>query len=266
MNSKLKLAIYRNSYLIKSDIFKLNQSGDGKKLTVKYKNNKYTFDEAHNKNYNVLYSIDKNPFDCVAIVILKEEKIAEIHEISNFESCLVQSNTNVDSKLLQITIKMLKKYKTKLDINYIILTDNSLKKCNSNNIKLSMMLTLLTGDTWYGKYGFRLYDLSKKDFDKLLIKFYKNNKNIMNKITIIDLDLLKYIKKTENIKLIKATKKLLLTNPEMLLKDYLTNLLKNYDKTCNMFYIFYEELYNSIILDDNRLYNFHHEIFALKLN
>ena len=269
MNSKLKLIIYRNSCFIKSQIFKLDyqsfklnyQLGGGKKLTVEYENNKYIYEEAHDENYYVLYSMDKNPFDCVAVVILKEEKIAEIHGISNFESCMVQSNTNVGSKLLQITIKMLQKYKTKLDINYIVLTDNSLKKCNNKNIKLSTMLILLTGDTWYGKYGFRPYDPSNKKFDELLIEYYENNKNIMNNITILQANILKYIEKTENIKLIKATEKLLLTNPEMLLKDYLTNLLKNYDKTCDMFYIFYKELFHNI-----SLYNFHREIFALKLN
>ena len=266
MNSNLKLIIYRNSYFIKSQIFKLDQTGGGKKLTVKYENNKYIFEEAHDENYYVLYSIDKNPFDCVAIVISKEFKTAEIHGISNFESCMVQSNTNVGSKLLQITIKMLKKYKTKLDINYIVLTDNSLKKCNSNDIKLSMMLTLLTGDTLYGKYGFRPYSPSKKDFDESLTEYYENNKNIINRITITNSNLLKYIEKTENIKLINATEKLLLTNPEMLLKDYLSNLLKNYNKTCGIFYIFYEKLFYDIILDNIKLYDFHHEIFALKLS
>ena len=70
----------------------------------------------------------------------------------------------------------------------------------------------------------------------------------MNNITILQANILKYIKKTKNIKLIKATEKLLLTNPEMLLKDYLTNLLKNYDKTCHMFYIFYQELFHNISL------------------
>ena len=65
-----------------------------------------------------------------------------------------------------------------------------------------------------------------------------------------------------NSKLIKATK-LLFTNTVMLLKDYLTNLLKNYDKTCD---IFYEDLFYDIILDNNRLYDFSHNTFALKLN
>ena len=264
MNSKLKLIIYRNSCFIKSQIFRLDQTRGGKKLTIKYKNNKYTFEEAYDENYYILYSIDKNPFFiyCVAIVISKEFKTAEIHGINNFESCMIQSNI----RLLQITIKMLQKYKTKLDINYIVLTDNSLKKCNNKDIKLSTMLTLLTGDTWYGKYGFRPYNISKKKINKKFTEYYENNKNIMNNITILQVNILKYIEKTENIKLIKATQKLLLTNPEMLLKDYLTNLLKQYNERCNIFYIFYEDIFHDIIVDNNKLYDFHHNIFALKLN
>jgi hypothetical protein len=45
-------------------------------------------------------------------------------------------------------MKLVKKYKDKYDIKTIILKDNSIKKCNNNNIKLPIMLILLTGDTW----------------------------------------------------------------------------------------------------------------------
>ena len=37
-----------------------------------------------------------------------------------------------------------------LEINKITLTDNSIKKCKNKDINLSIMLTLLNGDTWYG--------------------------------------------------------------------------------------------------------------------
>jgi hypothetical protein len=82
----------------------------------------------------------------------------------------------------------------------------------------------------------------------------------MNNITVTESNLIKYIEKTNNEKLIKATNKLLLLNPNMLLKDYLTNLLKKYDTTCKYFYIFYEDLFLEL-----KLYNFHRELFGLKL-
>jgi len=68
--------------------------------------------------------------------------------IGNYESCLVDTNVNVGSTLLKITIKMLKKYKDRFNIDKIILTDNSIKKCGNKNIILSTMLILLTGNNW----------------------------------------------------------------------------------------------------------------------
>jgi hypothetical protein len=160
MDKTLKLIIYRNSLYIKSNIFKMNfQTGGGEKLTVKYKDHEYIFENAMDDNHYVLYSHDE--FECVAVVISKTDKIAEIHGIGNYKSCIIDTNTNVGSFLLNITIKMIKKYKDKFDINYILLTDNSLKSCNNKKIKLSTMLTLLTGDTWYAFYLIFLRKLNK---------------------------------------------------------------------------------------------------------
>jgi hypothetical protein len=83
------------------------------------------------KSLLIIFFLDyeENPLDCVSIIISKEYKLAEIHGIGNYKNCLQNSNTNVGSTLLKITIKMLKKYKNKLGINMIILTDNSIKIC-----------------------------------------------------------------------------------------------------------------------------------------
>ena len=55
---------------------------------------------------------------------------------------------------------------------------------------------------------------------------------------------------TNNDKLIKATTKLLYENKNMLLKDFLGNLIKDYDKTCELFLLFYRNLYQDIGLTD----------------
>ena len=109
---------------------------------------------------------------------------------------------------------MIKKYKNKLDIKKILITDNSLKKCDNKNIELAQMLTLLTGDTLYGNFfgccpnnTQKSYPRNKNhlDFcsygkygftptDERLIKNYKNNKKIMNTLTLKDINLIKYLK------------------------------------------------------------------------
>jgi len=255
MDIKLKLFIYRKSELIRQNKTQLrhflaDQIGGGKKLKVIYNNHEYVFNEAMDKNYYVLYS--KDEFECVAIIIDLENKIAEIHGIGNYTSCLDDINTNIGSTLLKITLKMIKKYKEKLDIKKILITDNSLKKCDNKNIELAQMLTLLTGNTWYGKYGF-------KPTDERLIKKYENNKKIMNTLTIKDIDLIKYLKMSKiNKKVIEKSKEFIEKHQSILVKDYLSKFLKEYDKTCEYFYDFYEHLF-----DDLGLYNFHRRTFEL---
>lgn len=255
MDTKLKLFIYRKSELIRQNrtqarYFLSNQIGGGKKLKVTYNNYKYVFNEAMDKNYYVLYS--KDDFECVAIIIDLENKIAEIHSIGNYKSCLDDINTNIGSTLLKITLKLLQKYKDKFDIKKILITDNSLKKCKNKNIELSVMLTLLSGDTWYGKYGFT-------PADEALIKYYKNNKKRMNTITLKDIDLIKYLKMSKlNEKIINKSKQFIEKHQTLLLKDYLSKFLEEYDKTCEYFYDFYFTLFI-----DLGLYNFHRRTFEL---
>jgi hypothetical protein len=116
------------------------------------------------------------------------------------------------------------------------------------------MLILLNGDTWYGKYNFI-------PTNKKLIDLYENNKKIINNIKLKDIDLIKYLKLGKLDKtIIKKTKEFISTHQELLLKDYLTKFLKEYDKTCSYFYNFYEELFH-----DLQLYNFSHNPFELTI-
>ena len=157
---------------------------------------------------------------------------------------------------------MLEKYKERFDIKHIILTDNSLKKCGDNYIKLSMMMILLTGNTWYGSYNFRPYSLktNKLKLDEFLNTKYENNIEIMNTITISNANILKYIKLTNKKSIIRDVEKLLEKNSNYLLKDFIKSFIHNYDKTCKYFNIFYEQLF-----DDIGLYNFYKNIFGLHL-
>jgi len=82
----------------------------------------------------------------------------------------------------------------------------------------------------------------------------------MNKITIKESNIIKYIKMTNKESLIRATEKLLNINPDFLLKDFLTNIIKDYDKTCKYFDKFYKKLF-----DDIGLFNFRGRLFGLEL-
>ena len=270
MDNKLILFIYRKSELLKFnktkliDFIKFNsnqknkynnlQIGGNNKLKIEYNNKIYIYDETMHNDYYVLFS--KNEDECVSVIIDKNNNIAEIHGIGNYNSCIDDINTNVRSILLQITIKMIRKYKDKYKINKIILTDNSIKQCqnlqSNKSIKLSMMLTLLTGHTWYGKYGFR-------PLEKDLLQKYENNINIMNNIKLKDINFIKYLEKTSLTKdMIEESKIYIYNHSSMLLKDYLSKFIKQFDKTCLLFYNFYEDLYIDI-----KLYNFHRNVFAL---
>ena len=256
MDNKLRLSIWKNSFMIREKNISLNHfmrnqiGGSSKKLKIVYNDNKYVYEEAMDDNFYVLYSFDK--LECVSVVIDKENRYAEIHGLGNYKTCIKDVTNNVGSTLLKITIKMLQKYKDKLDIKKILITDNSLKKCNNINIKLSVMLTLLTGDTWYGKYGFR-------PVDNVTIKYYEKNKMIMNTITLKDIDLIKYLKMTKlDRKIIKNAKKFIEKHQTLLVKDYLSRFLKEYDRTCDYFNDFYFTLFI-----DLGLYDFFHYTFEL---
>jgi len=88
------------------------------------------------------------------------------------------------------------------------------------------MLTLVSGYTWYGKYGFRPVDVET-------IKYY--NKNKMTKL---------------NEKVIENAKKFIEKQQTLLVKDYLSKFIEEYDKTCNYF-------------NDLGLYDFYRHTFEL---
>lgn len=267
--------LYKNSHIIRNNnlgvkkIFNnyINQQGGNnnpEKLEIEHKNKIYIFEKSliDDDNY-ILYSLDD--LECVSILINKPNKVAEIHGIGNYKSCVstTLTNTNIGSILLKITIKMLKKYKKIFNIKKIILTDNSLKKCNKYNIEFSSMMILLNGHTWLnksGKYGFRPIDSATYKFDKIKNNKYDNNIKIISTITIKQANLLQFIKLTNKEKLINNVKQLLEKKPDYLLSEYIKSLLANFDITCKYFNMFYKELFDSIGLT-----NFRGQTFGLEI-
>lgn len=137
---------------------------------------------------------DKNKLmpetSCLSIKINKKSKEAYIEGISseNF-SCF--SNTYFKLKkeasfYLMMTIKMLKKYKDKFNINKITVRDNAIIKTNKGNFNLSQFKMLSEGVSWYEKFGFKV--------DKKYKKQHQINKDIINKLTIDDINILEILK------------------------------------------------------------------------
>ncbi len=231
--------------------------GGGKILTpefsVTFDGNKYNFykDEIDN-DFFILYSLD-NKNKCVVIEIDQKNQIATIQDIQSEKNCTYNKH-KVGSTLLQITLKLLLKLSLnkKYNIKIIILSDDSHKYCPAikENIDMKIMNTLLTGHTWYGAYGFRpvKYKNDKLILDQTLNEKYNQNIIIMNKLKISDIDLYSYF---ANIKFIEtnqlyAIKQIISKNPDMLLKDFLSNMLKDFDSSCKLFNEFYMKLHDDI--------------------
>jgi len=230
--------------------------GGTKEFTIKYKNYKYKFIKLDNYDDDIitLYSYDGLDNDCVVLNIEKNNKAVIITTFGSYDKCY-HEEANIGSNLLKITMKMIQKYKDKLGVDKILLTDNSTYYCPLNKKKYNMgiMMTLLTGDTWYGKYGFRPY----KDYEinKVQNKIYEENKKIITNIKIKKVNLEKYLLKVnkkypddmskDNIKELLLIQK---NQPNKLLIEFLNDLHGKdvFDKTCHLFYVYYEELFNDI--------------------
>lgn len=238
--------------------FCMNQKGASKKYSVEYHNNKYIFKQAMDYDVLILSSFDKFENECISVNIDKTTKIANINSINATTPNCIHSNTKIGTKLLKLTLKMLEKYKDKLDIKVITLSDKSYLYCHQKNIELSYLSVLTSGHTWYGKYAFRpiKYQGTYPNYnviqDKYLSQVYENNVKIMDNLTINKIKWNKYITKP---KLLKAIDLLINEQPNMLVKDFIKNLLLEWNRNCDILSDIYIELFNDIgLIHTNTLY------------
>ena len=135
---------------------------------------------------------------------------------------------------MKLTLKMIEKYKKYFGIKKIVLSDTSVYKCITNeSIDMAIMKTLLTGDTWYGGYGFRPFNKDTYELDKYQNKKYQENKEIMNKLLLKDINIEKYLLKIHKKFPKEFTKQMIKEiinrekgKPEKL--SFLTHFTKNY--------------------------------------
>lgn len=257
---KIKKIIYFNSDFLSKKImynnFILNLKG-GSDIYVKYNNTNFKFEESRiDKDTFFLYSFENkiDRIECVSILIDKTINYAEIHGIfGNYQ------REQVGTVLLKVAIKFLIDNKNKFNLKIIGLKDNSKKLCSGKNFKLPILLTLLTGDTWYGKYNFRPihYENNKYKIDIYNTNKYEKNKQIMNTTQLKHINFKKYLllinkiyPKKFNENKINEILLLIEDNKEMLLINFLNNFHRknNFEETCKYFYEYYEVLFDDLHL------------------
>ena len=107
-------------------------------IKIKHKSTIYKYIKINFVNFYVLYCFMDEPYD--GIGILFKNNTAEIHVVDNYNlTTTICSNRNINSELLKVSIKMLKKFKNKFNINLILIIENWMLKYKDN--KLNILLT-----------------------------------------------------------------------------------------------------------------------------
>jgi hypothetical protein len=253
-NEKL-VKLYRHYHLFYNH--KKEQHGGG--YFIEYNNEKIKFDKVVDDDHTKLFlsTIDGNG-DCILILIFKDSDIALLQSLSN-DNCLKNPKLNNGKHLMAIAIKVLKKYKQKFNIKYVDLTDNSFIYCDKNvKISLADLSLLQYGDTFYGRFGFKL---KEKKYNKMMI----NNKLILKNLLTKDINLSKIIIELKEYKLNKELLKTIYNSyqeyeNELFIKWflYISKLLMKYN--CEFFDNFIIEIFQNY-----KLYSLAHKVFILEL-
>jgi hypothetical protein len=246
-------------------------NGGGKDLTIEYNNEKFIFiklDDSQTTIASYILGALNTEAECVIISIDKELRTASIDNLSTDNlQCTKQKITYIGTFLVELTIKLIKKYKDKFNIQKILLSDHSSLYCNRIRkiISLADLYTLKHGITFYGKFGFTPYDSDNSynvDSNKKLNKKFNKNKEIIKNLKVKDSKLLYYLEKFQNKgkydinKIINYVK----DNQDELLSKVITVLSskENFNMMCEVLNYIIPKLFNA-----NGLTSFHNKSFEL---
>ena len=238
-----------------------NQIGGQKTINFIYHNKTYDidhYDETDRHTYE-LTPKTKNGQSCFIIIIPKNEKTkyAYLENISSYEDCLHVGHlrNGRGSHLLKVVLAFIDSIKTKYELKYIQLQDNSNYLCkDKGKIELSSLYMLTQGNTWYGKYGFKPFDPESESLHLDNYVNYLVNIKLVNILKIECTNLYELIVQTTHI-----NKNEILTNDKITkifkkynkktIKEFFTDFLKNYDLTCDIFYDIYKNFmeHNGIV-------------------
>ena len=270
MVSKIHRGVLHNMF--STDDINYQTGGEKEDIQIEYEGNTYLFTCFQDKThlyYSLHQNENNNDYDCIIIIIDTETDHCVIDGISYDDKCFTNKKMDIELKkgrtLLKIALKFIDSIKKEYGLKTIYLADNSFKNCGPNQndkIDLSIMTTLLTGDTWYGRYGFLPEDAD-------LITKYKNNKKIVSEKRMRDVPNLKNMilealdfhrKDQQNFKdnMMEIYEHGYKNNNRI--SSFLHYILKQYDRTCLLFRHFYRELY-----DEMELFYFHGRTFVKRI-
>lgn len=266
-------------FIDKRNSYKNNKHvGGGKvnKIRVSYKNNDFIiFEKKVDNGYDIAIHRNNDVEEvetCLHVMIDSITGLAYLQNISYYKNCNMKGNLNNPGGggiLLRMCIKFLKKSKEKYDIRRIQLKDNSLFTCKLNNKKIFLPIihTLLFGDTWYGKYGFRPYIPDSDQEDKELNEYYSKNKEIVLTTKVKDTNLFNYLFEALKDESNKSEVEIKTFIDEYYAKyknctisQFFKMFLLNFDSTCKIFSKIYRGFYTNL-----KLYNFYGHPFYLDI-
>ena len=154
-----------------------------------------------NEDFTFVYTDDdlfilgnENNDECITLAIDKEKTVININNITadqNIKCFFKQVTEKKGTFLLELAIKFAISLSKKIpSLKKISLTDNSMLYCDDiiKSVPFSDIRQIISGDTFYGKFGF--IPINKQDIDS-----YNKNKKVLTKLIIGDINFNKYLSK-----------------------------------------------------------------------
>ena len=220
--------------------------------------------------YNITYAIhqndDINLSICMLLMIEPNEKIIYIENISMYPNCtkIGMPKTKGGTLLLNLTLDFIKKVlKPKYNLKYIQLRDNSNLYCEKTktSIEFDSFYMLTHGNTWYGKYGFIPFDVNTNKVDKIKLKQYKKNQELV-KTKLQNTNVLNIIKSLHSptSEKQKSIDKYFEENKNMTVQEFISEMAHDFKHNCKTLHISYKK-----IMEDIGMTNLHGSTYYLPL-
>ncbi len=220
-NNKFVRNTYQSLKIFKDNI-KNNMTGGA--FSINYKEHHIKFNKLVEDNLLKLYlSTPDESCNCISIIIDIHLGVAYINNVTNdkYTNCFEQPELNNGKAIMEISIKMLKKFKDKFNIKQIQLKDNSFITCDDKTtIVLSDLSFLQHNETFYSRFGFK----PREDTD---YENYMKNKAILSISKVKKIKLDKILNNYNNVINLKLK--------EQILEDYNTHLNYNIIQWFNLF-------------------------------